>query len=512
LIGADSVITARRFLGVFGPVILGLFLATAVLSVNMFPIVGNDSVRYLGHSLNLAEGGFVEEGYRQFGYPFFLALTRWLSDLVGGEPLFTTVLVQRLLLIAAGLAAWRLWRWWSLPVLAFLFSAQTVAYTDLLLTESLAVSLGVLLVLPTVRFLQALERDDPVDRSRLVASGALIAIGVITLYALRFTFIVFAAVPALLAVRAWRTHHRRLALTVLGVSVLVMGVMALATSFENQREQAEFGPSVRDEPVRYYFAWQQVFTVRPENQQDPSLARYWDEGVVHDFGREVPVSDREAWEREILDMTNAAGLSMWDLRARSFFSALSGGQLNDIPNVVMDAVLSTRITVDELSLLNTFSMENGVQAFVDTYNGGQYPATVITDPLGSPSLIPGTKAMASVVAPLALLVMVVGVFLRSSRWLAFIGLAVVLSFALGMGWLLTDNLRFLMPTTGFGITVACGVASMLPAAWRGRRRPASPSETINDDQGEDGVAPPEEPHLVDAAPQGMEPAGLNRSE
>lgn len=491
------------------PVVLAIVVASTVVSVNTFPIISNDSVRYIEHSRDIAGGGLVENGYRQVGYPAFLAVTRFFANSVGAEPFLSAALLQRFLLLAAAVVAWRMWRWWALPLVAFLMSAQTVVYTNFLLTEGLALSLVVLLVFPTTLLLKELAVNDVGGRRRVITLVLLVTAGVVGLYALRFTYVIFLVIPLILAVKGWRTPYRRLTLAALGATVVLIGGVALLTSLENQNEYGVFWPSVKDDPVRYYFAWQQVFTLRPENRENPELAGFFDDGVVHDFGREVsirlpPEVQHEIWDAEIAAMLQAAGLSHSSLRTQSFLASLVGGRLDDIGKMADRAIRSNRLDVDELIYVSWYYMENGHQGFVDALNDGKLVEVVITDPLGTPSLIPTTRSLVAVLVPLSLLTMTIGIGFRATRWLAIIGLTVVVSFALGMGWLLADNFRFLVPTSGFGVAVACGVLSTV---WMehgsSRRSDGQLAVAVDDDQGEDRILLPEEPDVVNTSPHGI---------
>ena len=464
------------------PILLGLIALSAFLSVNTFPVISNDSVLYLDHSRDLAEGGWVTYGYRQVGYPLVLALSRWTANLIGAEPLIFTAVSQRLLLAASVVLAWWYWRWWALPFFAVLLAAHTIAYSNFLLTEGLAMPMSALMVFPTVQFVRVLRSETSVDKTRrLRLLGSLIVVGVLVLYSLRFTFVVFGFIPLWLVVASWRTAHRRLALTMGGALVVLGGLFTVAVTSENQREVGVFTPSAGGEVVRYYFAWRQVFTVHPENSANPELAEYFDGGVVHDFSREVSgmdllyVEQVAVFDREIESMLDAAGMPILGSKVRAVFFALAGGRLDDLKAAVEAVVASRRPDVDGLINLNQFAAQNGADAFADEYNDSQLPEAVITDPIGALPPIPPTRSVVRVLLPLALVVMLAGLLIQRTRLISMIGLSVMVSFAAGVGWLRADNLRFLMPPSVFALGVGCATFRIMIGDYFGSGAPRNPS-------------------------------------
>jgi hypothetical protein len=448
-------------------VLLVLFVALAFLRVNMFPVVTNDSVLYLEHSFDIGGGGWVEYGYRQLGYPLFLATARALGGVFGAEPLLTAAVLQRALLVLAAFLAWRFWRWWSLPVIGFVVAGQTLAYTNFLLLEGLALPLSLLLVFPTIRFLQVLGREESAtQRRRAVGYGATVVLLVLILFSLRFTFAVFAAVPLVLALAGWRTRYRRMAISMLGATVALMGLFVALMSIENLAEYDRFAANVRGEPVEYYYAWQQVFTLHPENRNDPSLQNFYDEDFVHDFIREVdamgwsPEERKAAFDDEIAEMLEAAGIASGLSRAESSLHALIGGRLHDTGGVIRD-VAASRDFDTALVYLNEFAQRRGQEAFVEEYNEGRDAGALLTNSLRVPLPAPSTKAMIAVLLPLGLIFMVIGLTRGHTRWISVAGLLVVAAFAFGMGIIRADNLRFLLPTSGFGIAVGTAVLAQL---------------------------------------------------
>ena len=458
--------------GLTGLLIIGVGIA--VLSVDVFPVVTNDSVLYLEHSRDLGQGGLVQYGYRQVGYPLFLATTRTVANVFGMEPLLTAVVVQRLLLLIAAFLAWRLWKWWSVPVLALAFSPHILAFANLLLTEALALSLALLLIYPTVRYLRLLgSGTERAERRRAGWLGLAIVSLVVALFSLRFTYAVFAAVPLVLLGASWRTPYRRSAFGTLGASIVLMGVFVFTMAAENDDEFGVFSPNVQGEAVEWYYAWQQVFTLHPENQGNPDLELFYDSGFVHDFNREagaMGLSHEErsaAYDREVESMFDAAGIDLLSSKAKSALHSLTGGRLHDTGGVI-NAILASDEVNKELLYLNEYAQREGPEAFEQEHNDGRAAGAIVFG-WAVPSPIPSTKALVSVLLPVGLLAMLVGVAFRDTRPLSVMGLLVVVAFAAGMGWIWADNLRFLLPTSAFGIAAGSGVAHDL--ARLRRRQP-----------------------------------------
>jgi hypothetical protein len=479
-------------------VVLGLFVASAFLSVNVFPVVGSDAMLYIEHSRDLFSGGLVEHGYRQVGYPVFLALTRFVANVTNAEPLLATVVVQRAMLLLVVYLAWRYWRWWSLFLIVVLVASDTLALSNYVLTESVAASLAILLVFPTVTFLQRLGRED--FTRNLAWLGVLIVALVVGLYLLRFTFAVFAAVPLVLAIVGWRTPRRWLTFGMLGVTVVTIGVLALATSIENEAEHGEFFPSVEGDPVRYYFAWQQVFKVPPDVTLTDELLEFWDLGQVHHFTTEIralklsPREKKAAYDAEITAMFEAAGRSELGTQVDSLLYSLRGGRINDLRLDLIAA--ARREDVDSHIYLSGFARHWGKQTFANIYNDGQLAEVLITDPIGIPAPVASTSRLIAWLLPIGLLVMVVGLFVRSTRPLSAMGQLVVIAFAIGVGAIRADNFRFVWPTSAFGIAIATGVLATLAVEFRARQARSS-VDSLQDDESKDGESLTQKRDIVD---------------
>ncbi|HEY6635929.1 MAG TPA: hypothetical protein VI141_10000, partial [Acidimicrobiia bacterium] len=435
----------------------------------------NDSLLYLDYSRSLDTFGWVTGGYRQFGYPLYLALVRGSADLIGVEPLFAAAIIQRGLLLGAVVLAWLHWRWWSLPFVLLLLTSETLVYSNLLLIEGLALPLAALMVFPTIYCLRAIRDGSYVEKRRTVLMLAtLVALIALTLFSLRFTLLVFGAVPLALTIAFWPTELRRSVAAILAGFILAGALITLAMSAENHQEWGVFSPSAYSAPVRYYYAWMLVFRVHPENQTNPDLAEFYDEGRLREFITSVWLDEtthEEKWalyDQRTDAMLDAAGISIMGSRLTSMAWSLAGGRVNDVGSALDLIIPATRADIERAMYLNGYYEENGAAAFEERYNEGRMGEAVITNAIGRPLPSPGTRWVIALLLPASLIVMLAGLWRPTTRLLAATGLTVVLTQAIGMGWIRSDNLRFLLPGSVFGVAVGTAVLCHLVAS---RRRP-----------------------------------------
>ncbi len=78
--------------------VLAAAVISRLLAVNLIPVITNDSVGYLSQAQDLFSDGLVRGGYRQVGYPLFLASTDIVGTVLRLEPVLMTAAIQRLLL------------------------------------------------------------------------------------------------------------------------------------------------------------------------------------------------------------------------------------------------------------------------------------------------------------------------------------------------------------------------------------------------------------------------------
>lgn len=437
-----------------------LVAVSSLFSVNTFPVIGNDSLFYIEHSRNLGEMGWVELGYRQVGYPIYLSAVRQVSRLLGAEPLFAVALVQRILLVGAGVLAFVLWRWLSLPLIIFLLAPQTIGLTNFVLIEGLALPLALLVAISATFFVRT-SRLEGMDRSGSpVVSGICVGVGVLLLVAMRFSFIAFTLVPGVLVAAAWQTRWRRLAVAIVAVVWIATVGLIAALSIENESEYGVRSPAVNGEPAAYYYAWAHSFSRHPDNRTDPTMSRFYDDGEIRDFLREMDGSglsyrqSRSIYQREISSMMKAAGTSLWRARIESTLWTLAAGRIDDLGSAVRAVVESTRSGLNRAMVPNGFADQYGLEAFAEQYNDSQVPNAWITDQVAKPPPIPNSRAVLRLLGPIAVVVMGMALVRRQTRPLAATGLLVVLISAAGLGFLLADNYRLLVTSLVFGIGIA----------------------------------------------------------
>jgi hypothetical protein len=465
------------------PWVVLVVTVVSVLSLDTFPVLTNDTLLYLDYSRSLDSFGWVTGGYRQFGYPLFLALARGAADVVGVEPLLATAIIQRALLLGACVLAWTQWRWWSLGFIALVVTSETLVYSNLLLTEGLALPLAALVVFPTIYCLRAF-RDGSYEEKKMpvLAWTIVVALIALALFSLRFVFVVFGAVPLGLLVASWGTSMRRRVALVFAGFVLCGATITLAMSVENQNEYGVFTPSAYGATTRYYYAWMTVFRVHPENQSNPALAEFYNEGRLRDFIMSVWEDDtthEEKWalyDQRTQAMLEAAGLSVMGSRLSSMMWSLAGGRIDDIGSSLARIIPARRDGLEEVMYFNGYFDERGAEAFESRYNEGRPAHAIITHPIGRPLPSPGMRWLLATLLPLSLVVMVVGILHLPARLLALIGLTVVVTQAIGMGWIRTDNLRFLLPVSVFGVAVGTAVLCQLVASRR--RLSRQPAVTV----------------------------------
>jgi hypothetical protein len=450
-----------------------IVVAVSVLSLNTFPVATSDSLFYLDYSRSFDTYGLVTLGYRQFGYPLFLATVRGAAGVVGVEPMLAVAIIQRALLLTACVLAWVHWRWWSLAFIALMVTSETLVYSNLMLTEGLALPLGALIVFPAIFCMSALRDGSYQEKtSSVLMWTVVVSMMALALFSLRFPFVVFGAVPLALLIAAWGTSLRRKVAVIFGGFVLCGAVFTLVMSVENDRDFRVFAPSANGATARYYYAWLQVFRVHPKNQTNPALAEFYNEGRLRDYITSVQEADtthEEKWalyDQRTDAMLEAADMSIMGSRLSSMMWSLAGGRIDDIGTALVQIIPATRDGIERAMYFNGYYQENGAAALETRYNEGQRAEAVITDAIGRPLPSPGTRWVLAILLPTSLIVMVAGLWRPAIRLLAATGLTVVFAQAIGMGWIRTDNLRFLLPGSVFGVAVGTAVLCQLVASRR----------------------------------------------
>ena len=457
-----------------GFVLLALGVLT-VLSVNTFPAVSDDSLDYITHSQDLVDGGLVESGFRNVGYPAFIWLVRSVSNVAGTEPLLTIAILQRLLLLGLLVYTWRLWRWYVLPLAVVVVAPELLAFTNFVLIEGVGLGLALLMAVAVYQCLRPSvgSEMESGETGRWLAWFIVLCVSSAALFAMRFTFVGFLVVPVVTAFVSWRHTSRRTVVVTLAIWVLLVGGFALGLSFENQSEQGGFSPSFDSNAAEYYYAWVVV-------HGDPEGAPRGHLNSQREFlrvTRPEVVGPRAAAEQrhaEVVRMLDEAGIGYRSSQVESALRALTGGRFHETGNAVAWIKSTTRTNIDEPIHMNDFAISKGHLAFRNQYNDGLVPGAVITDPIGR-DFAPDGRDLVFWMLPVSLLAALVGVFVRRTRWLGLVALLPMMIQAAGLGLLRADTFRYLAPTAIYTIAVATAVTFVIFET----RAPGDPHESTS---------------------------------
>lgn len=454
-------------------------LALSLLSVNTFPSINNDGVEYIGYSQSLIDGGLVRLGSRQIGYPLVLAIERFVAQFAGVEALLFSVLVQRLLLVVAVLYSVWLWRWRSTPLVLLAITPSFLAYTDLIMTESLTISLALLLaclvahhfrsVEPTAKPTILMGRVLSARKLALISASAAAFIA-FALLVVRYPFAVFGVVPLAIWIAARRRGDNTAMFIVPLLAYLVSaGLFTAVLMTENSTELGVATANARTERSAYWAAWHVTFTLHSENQTNPALAEYYDNGSpyfhIWDLESENPeyVDQVALYKGSTSELLLAADLDPTTERLLSFLGALRGGRLDDVgPRVEM--ILATDATsVEDAIHVNDVSKRQGRDSFNERYNEGHKPQAMITSPVFPAPPVPYVADLLGVLLPVALATTWVLAIRKRQAALAVVYAIPVLVFSAAVAWVLADNVRFLITTSVYAIA---GMSALWAASDR----------------------------------------------
>ncbi|MCI0678600.1 MAG: hypothetical protein L0Z63_06110 [Actinobacteria bacterium] len=445
----------------------GLAIVSTWLSVNIFPVITNDSLTYLRHSDNLSSFGFVHFGYRQFGYPMFIEAMETVAGLVGVEPLLFAVAVQRFLLLSAIVYLVWVLRWWATPVVVAAISGEIVAYTNLVLTEGLSAPLALILAGLIVHLTRPLSGEKESARRVRITLTLLISIVALLLLAIRFQFFVFGLCSLAGAVALHRTPLRRLGWWTFSIYALLGFAILALLSAENLDERGEFSPSSNGERSEYWAVWSTVFTLDPTRSVDPELVEFYDDGTPYTFLHRVDALDlpdperAELYRQQTSRLLEAAGLDIWGSRATSVLHSLRMGRLDDIEGLIAAILASDVSTVNALIHSNQLARSEGYDRFADALNEGRMPEAVITAPLALRLPLPHAHSLSAWLLPASILVLAFGSLRPPTRLLSLSALGITLAHALMIGYVRADNFRFLVTVTMFCLATASAVLSGL---------------------------------------------------
>ena len=428
-----------------------LFCAARVLTVDIAGIVTNDSLGYLRRAEAPFGAGFVFQGYRQVGYPLFVALSNVCANLVGWDHIFGTALAQRcVLLLGLGLVAWSL-RWWSAPTMLVATSATFVVQTGFILPEGLLVP-GCLVVGGLLAAV-AVGRLSSARGARAVLVSACAASALCASVKLQY-----AALLALALVIAWLLRRdglltRRFAIAAVSSTSILIGALALVQSVENHSELGVFEPLAERHRSKWWGAWQAVFVLNPSNRRDPALAAYFDRGDLYTFlhGVDRDVADyterREIVEARIDSMFRVAGMSPGREEVAAFIGSFRGGRMDDLRGIV-DRVVGAEPGDPLIGIeFNTLFGSAGRRGVIDAVNRGRLPDVVTTGPLldFSQRIMGDHRGWRAIVGIASVIAMLVSLLVRGRHRPAVLAvLAMMVAIALAMASGYTDNARYVL--------------------------------------------------------------------
>lgn len=449
---------------VFVTVVLG-----RILAVDLAGVVTNDSIGYFVRATDPLGAGFVSQGYRQAAYPLFVAMSDLVAEIGGWDRVFGLALVQRsALIVAVGLCWWAL-RWWSAPLLVFVSAPTYVIHSDFLITEGMLVPLS--LAAASVGAAVVLKRSAVVDRPQLVLVGSVAIAVAAASFKLQYASLLLLSSAA--AWLLWRDGlvARRRAIAVVASGFVFVIALATAQSFENHSELGVFEPVSERARAEWYGAWQAIFTLQPENYQDPALTEYLAEGNLYTFLHGIEASEldyevRAAAIRARVDaMFEAAGTTAREQQVNASLGALRGGRIDDLAGLVNRALAA--VPGDDgagrVGANGVFG-RGGEQAVLDSVNEGA-PAGVLSlgvvlEPLSRP--IGDHRPIKGEVATGGLVLALIGIAVPGrQRAICVAGAALAVAVALALGSAYIDNSRYLLgPLTVVAIAGTLGARSV----------------------------------------------------
>lgn len=466
---------------------LSMLVVAVLLASDIFPIITNDSLAYIGHSNSITTTGFVQLGYRQVGYPAFLAAIDTLATSVRMEPLLFTVLLQRTLYLSAlAFAVW-LWRWRALPLVAIAVLPTMMMYSNFILTEGIGVGLALWYAVLVAWVLQrAADESFVVDRrleTRMIIAGSAVGVIYLALATIRFHYIL--ALVGLLAVLyvLYRTGRRaRNASMAIAATLLVLGSSFLFfVSRENSQEVGPFFPSVRGERSQFWATWQVTFTLSPENQTNPALSDLYADGDPYKVMGGIdalPVygDQQTAYTTAIERLIEDSGSSLLPERLKAAVGVLRGGRIDDVYGIVLNASTSSFDSVERSIYRASPARREGIDYVLENYNDGRSIQPVLTSPLAPARTFPYFLDIMQWLLPLAALVLAAGLAFSKIRLLAAVGLMTLLATMVVFGYFLMDNVRFILVPLLFVLTVSTAVADGIwNQAATSRRHGSSPA-------------------------------------
>jgi hypothetical protein len=442
---------------------LGIFailtVTYSILRVNWMPAITPDGLNYLNHSNNLLEIGFVQQGYRQFGYPTWLAFVDTISVIGSVEPLGLTVVLQRLLLIAsAGVAVWVL-RAWSVPIVFILLAPSTIAFSNFILMETISIPIAVFGAIACVALLQ----NDRLERSGLWMVTAAVAGAVLPMIRLHYVVISVGIVVAILAAGRAQKISRRSAVLSVSVLSMTLGLLVGALALENLDENDVFFPSVGAERNMFWATWENV-VVSHREEVARRLPDVFLDGDDYAFVRQMDGSglsagdQRAVYARVVDEIYVVTGVNKTVERLRSALGVMTGSRLDDTGAILRFLASPTPPTDFDL-YIHQYGGVPGVDpgSIALRYNRGMAPTVVLAVADVLPALpSPDLGVMMLYLIPVLLLVGTYLLRFDDARIMAGIAIGVILVYAAASFLFMMDNMRFLLPAYMFSIAVGLG--------------------------------------------------------
>lgn len=384
------------------------------------PILTPDGIDYLHHAADIPGIGLTQFGFRQVGYPMFLAVVDILGGGVDPHHVDSVAFIQRaLLLVAAGVVLWCL-RWWSVPILVVVLSPQMAIHENFILTEAIGIPIAVMGAAAVVGYAARSRRTAWLA----VATGAAVLLPVIRLH----WVVVSGGLCLALLWTAWNDRRLRShAVAATAIVVVTTLVFTVALALENDREYGIFHPSIGAQRQLYWTTW---VTVVPGNES------LFEEEAPDIYGNGSPFP--------FLLATDSSPLSLSE----------------------REAVYAHAVDV-MYGLTGESQLFDRVGSAIGVITGSRYDDLGIGDsnhPIaGLPTLSLHTMMRAVVV--LSILLSLAGVWSRVARPLAGSVLAIAVGYACVSFIYPLDNLRFLLPAYVAMMILATGSAMFW---WRAR--------------------------------------------
>ena len=440
--------------------IVPAWIVLSVLSVDISAIVSNDSVGYLKWARSPFSKGFVGQGYRQVAYPLWIWITDALAQLMDWDRLFSVALAQRLLLLFAFIALWRMLRWWVMPFLLVALNPSYIVHADFVLSEGLLVSLC---PLAAVGLIPLLHRKETLQRRPLTYLTAMSFLGFV-LASLKLQYGSFLLLALLASLLIWKfapVRRANLFIPIL-ISFCALSFVVAGQALDNRTEIGVLEPVSQRERVAWVFAYQSIFNLNSTNMSNPNLADLYDSGNLYVFLHGLETSEpnylyrRELIEDRIDLLFSAAETSRRAQQLKSFFGALGGGRFDDTAGMVERSIqqpASQRATFN--SLLN-----RDLELVTSQLNEGKPPGILTLGPLGEtiPTPFGDHRKLFAVLSYLAIAVSISSLLVPGRhRIFAIAGLIPTIFSGVALSSVFADNFRYLMGPLSFTIIMSLSI-------------------------------------------------------